>query len=39
MTPLDISVTDDTLFTVTLVVLIICGCIYILSWILGRWGR
>ncbi|HEY7117520.1 MAG TPA: hypothetical protein VH475_13110 [Tepidisphaeraceae bacterium] len=33
----DISITDDTLFTVALIVFIVCGALYILAWVLGRW--
>lgn len=37
ITPLDLTVTDNTLFTVALVLFIIVCALYILSFILGRW--
>jgi hypothetical protein len=37
LSPLDVNVNDSTLWTIALVVVIICGCLWILSWILGRW--
>lgn len=33
----DITVTDNTLFTIFLVVGIVVGVIYILAFLLGRW--
>lgn len=37
MTSLDLTVTDNTLFTVALIAFIIVCCIYILAFVLGRW--
>lgn len=37
ITPLDLTVTDNTLFTVALVMFIVVCAIYIIGFILGRW--
>lgn len=37
ITPLDVNIHNETLFTIFLIVGIVVGVIYILAFILGRW--